>query len=1154
MTNKSLSKVLSIVLTISICVTAICGCVIAANAIDTPEFIIEGSNCNQNDVSASAKVTFNMPEGMGMAAGMFTIDNTNGWYKSVDASLNSELNDASDVVDVRAEDGVVLFEIFDSESSPKLYNTITLKLDFVFKDGGITDTIKIKLTDVELNGIYGDENYTNVADNSTDAYFTIGCQHVYAVSGDPISTSDKYAYSVYNGATCTLCGETKADYQVVPQGDEDGGIVELWDGRDENGAWISWQYSTFEGSGTEEDPYIIKYSEQLAYLTTSSASTYATTVGKYYKVDDSIKAFNMNTTGLDLSGDMTAQEVYNLLNDEVVNRVYWASPTFAGIFDGNGATIYGLHTGHMNYVENGTSKTTEQSAALFPKVTAGAVIKNITLKNSYMYTNSTGAYAGGIIGEITTDAATNNSTADTVYVENCVVHDCYIGSKNTNVAPGVIVCSATSNAYLNISNILVYDNEVSNAKNTIKSVVGVASKCYIPEGATSNVTNNRLIDSVVLGAAPYDANGSWWFKACDQKIFQNVYFDNTIATSGFGNYSYANSKLTQLSSVDAAKGAAAMTNMPDLDWNTNENPDGVWFTGFEGQYPTLLKKTAQTVASGTSNDWKLLGVNIVYADDGSFALNFHYEPKYDSDVKLYIVNAQNENKTKILTEHTVSSFAGTILSNEARMFTLEGISAKDISALWLPTIFTTNNTGDQIVYGETAQISVGDYAESVVMGDAVYSEGATDTQKTADKNVAAALINFCQASNNALSVTTVESATAATVIEKWDQYENGQYVGWYNTNISGEGTKESPYIIDSAEKLAYVCKEVISAGVYYKVADNIKAFDMNTVAGVDLTVDNITANEVKTAVADKILGKVWHPNYSGCFAGNFDGNGVTIYGLYAGPAYYNQASYDSGSKAGCVSGALFSKIDTSTATFKNFTIKNSYFTGGNCGAVFAETTLSGGSAKIDNVIVANCYIESTGGTGGAIGGYCKSKIDDTNKIYTLDTVVLNNCLVYDNVVSNSNGVAPRLIGSIQAWHWNGSSKVIDPNYCSFNNIIAIDCNIFESTSWWSSQKGLFSKCYTTETNIYYNTTITDITQLSNADAAKGIAAKTNMPALDWETVWMYGDEGEYPSIVLTEGNQKKLREQLVLEAKQVRVKHLFFWIQVSQTLRATHIL
>ena len=131
------------------------------------------------------------------------------------------------------------------------------------------------------------------------------------------------------------------------------------------------------------------------------------------------------------------------------------------------------------------------------------------------------------------------------------------------------------------------------------------------------------------------------------KIFQNVYFDNTIAISGFGNYGNANSKLTQLSSVDAAKGDAAMTNMPDLDWNTAENPNGVWFTGYNGQYPTLLKKAAQAVASGTNIDWELLGTNIVYADDGSFALNFHYEPSYDSDVKLYVANAQNENKTKI---------------------------------------------------------------------------------------------------------------------------------------------------------------------------------------------------------------------------------------------------------------------------------------------------------------------------------------------------------------------------------------------------------------------------------------------------------------------------------------------------------------------------
>ena len=160
-----------------------------------------------------------------------------------------------------------------------------------------------------------------------------------------------------------------------------------------------------------------------------------------------------------------------------------------------------------------------------------------------------------------------------------------------------------------------------------------------------------------------------------------------------------------------------------------------------------------------------------------------------------------------------------------------------------------------------------------------------------------------------------------TVVEKWDQYSDGAWSEWYDSTYEGgDGTKDNPYIISSAEELANLCRYGSDANVYYKVADDIRAFDMNTVSDVDLTNENLTATQVKDAVAGKVVGKVWASDDA--FRGNFDGNGVTVYGLYAGPAYYNQ----NGGIAGYTSGALFPKIDTSTAVFKNISIKNSYFT------------------------------------------------------------------------------------------------------------------------------------------------------------------------------------------------------------------------------------
>lgn len=342
-----------------------------------------------------------------------------------------------------------------------------------------------------------------------------------------------------------------------------------------------------------------------------------------------------------------------------------------------------------------------------------------------------------------------------------------------------------------------------------------------------------------------------------------------------------------------------------------------------------------------------------------------------------------------------------------------------------------------------------------------------------------------------------------TIVEKWDQYSDGAWSEWYDSTYEGgDGTKDNPYIISSAEELANLCRYGSDANVYYKVADEIRAFDMNTVSGVDLTADNIAAQEVKDSVNDKILGKVWVCDSA--FKGNFDGNGVTIYGLYAGQAYYNQASFESGSKAGCSRAGLFPIIDAKTAVIKNITIKNSYFKGDPAGAVFGETLENGGSATVENIVVANCYIESTGGyNSGAIGGYCKYKAE-TN---TADKAKINNCLVYDNIVYNKTGTPARLIGTMEAYCDDGNgTKVRDYNGFGVSNTIAIGCGIENTSSWWQKDSAFYSNCYTTETPAAENATIMKI---AAADAV-GNNAITNLKNLD-KSSWFFNTT-TYPQL------------------------------------------
>ena len=342
-----------------------------------------------------------------------------------------------------------------------------------------------------------------------------------------------------------------------------------------------------------------------------------------------------------------------------------------------------------------------------------------------------------------------------------------------------------------------------------------------------------------------------------------------------------------------------------------------------------------------------------------------------------------------------------------------------------------------------------------------------------------------------------------TIVEKWDQYSDGAWSDWYDSTYEGgDGTKDNPYIISSAEELANLCRYGSNANVYYKVADDIRAFDMNN-SGIDLSSDDITAEYVKQQLADVICGKVWACDAP--FKGNFDGNGVEIYGLRAGPAYYNQASFESGSKAGYQYGGLFGQVDASTASIKNVKIKNSYFIGESAGAIFGYTAFTNGSVKIESCAVVNCYIESTSNSGndaGVIGGKCQ--YDGAANIS--DKVLINNCIVYGNTIVNKSG-SKRLIGTMEAWHYDGSGKVHSAEHFSIKNTVAIGCAIENTGSWWQKNSSLFANCYTTEANAAENTTIT---KLSGFNDAIGNSALLNLKNLD-KSVWFF-NTSTYPQL------------------------------------------
>ena len=168
--------------------------------------------------------------------------------------------------------------------------------------------------------------------------------------------------------------------------------VDIWDG-----TTIS---ALLEGEGTEENPYLIQKSADLAYFAAEvvNGNNYE---GLYVKL----------TSSLDLSN-------YHLMIGNDTNG-------FSGIFDGNGKTIRGMN------ISNSSIHT-----GLFSILNASGTIKNLTV-----YGNVTGAttgFTGGIVGD------------SQGIIRNCINYATVVGGGTNNNCGVGGIAGATGGAFTSI--------------------------------------------------------------------------------------------------------------------------------------------------------------------------------------------------------------------------------------------------------------------------------------------------------------------------------------------------------------------------------------------------------------------------------------------------------------------------------------------------------------------------------------------------------------------------------------------------------------------------------------------------------------------------------------------------------------------------------
>ena len=226
--------------------------------------------------------------------------------------------------------------------------------------------------------------------------------------------------------------------------------VMVWDGSSVS--------SSLTGSGTVNDPYLIKTGADLAYIASvikahtqqsvndnASYTMYSVYKGLYFKLVNSI----------DLNGHSLMIGYYNTWSDYSV---------FAGTLDGNNCSIRGINL-----------STTSRGSGLFGGIGSSGVVKNLTV---YGTVTSTAGTVGGLTGWLGGK------------LDNCIN---YVNVKGTSDVGGLVGNAETRSQVLNCVN---YGNVVG-SESRIGGVAGTGKSVFTNCVNFGNVTGTSGVGGVI---------------------------------------------------------------------------------------------------------------------------------------------------------------------------------------------------------------------------------------------------------------------------------------------------------------------------------------------------------------------------------------------------------------------------------------------------------------------------------------------------------------------------------------------------------------------------------------------------------------------------------------------------------------------------------
>lgn len=1164
MTKKRFSKLLSVILALAICATTVFGCLITANAA-TPCYAWSDGKVADDGQTATINLTITAPDLLadyGFQSGSFTLtQDTALTIDGVEAASGTQKNGSTDVSDIEVtpdENGSYLF------GSNSFYSEVVFKITYKasFEKG---KEYKVNVTSMKLANSW--DIYPEKASGKAGV-IKWGCDHVVSVVGlTPVATGN--GYSVYENAVCAKCGEN-IGYQLVPTESLKTEPNVIYN----NGTYDrSFLDNAAEGVGdTAENPYIIKTVAQLHALV--RGSTYEKVTGKYFKIDNGIDIICLQPYGYfsDVNEFLTkdSSETKTYLEQPTQNgkgrQIWWSGISneyteggcagtipFDGHLDFNGATVMGMYN---------------TQGGLFAEVGPNATFKNVSLKNLYSYNEAgpAGTIAGYANSYKYTDADSTEQTVanGNLEAENIEISNCYVNSKdskNNNFVGALIgrFRCIDGKIGVHINNCFAYNNTVLYNTEDRACLLGAVLNTFksSAEDAETGGAYIKIENTVTIGITPYHAlaetnSGQSTAPEHFENVYSDKYDENLFAiTSESWNWITAASYKGKLEKITTYQ--ASGLNALDLNGLDFVN---TWHFDSNGGYPSPVKtEDVQAVSQSALN---LKAVNLTYATDGTFDINFYYEPVEalaniitTETTKVYAGVADGsalyESQGVVVSDADCETLG---LKSGALCYSVKSIPARKIGDLILPTV-VAKNVGTTI-WGATKQLSVADYAKAVIDGDGIYyPDNATEEQKAQDKAVAAAVINYGTAAKNALAVTSADSATDVVY------YKGGASEEPSLLDDTKANSEENPYIISKPEHLLYIAKEgaADTAGRYYKVDDTVKAFVLQTsdrvtkagglnklmnldksgVMGMfddpNKTVTYNPSDEYVSHSASRTVNGVEWQNWNKdadankSFQGTFDGNGVTIYGLYSNSPTMGLFGYVKG------------------ATIKNINIKSSYAVGYEGGLIATRTggsddatiTNSFENCTITNSCVLTCRAKKTGAIGesdayvsaGVLVGHTNNNLTSISNCLVADVVAYH--YGYDGrEISKTTG---KTVSDIYDWATLGNTLGFVGNRLNnianrnknINNSIILGVTPYMSVkhnfAYSAADPAIFSNVYTdmpttdvafaNETKDYSESQIKNISVDNIKDEAETKHSTCNN--LDWNNDWITGYPGSYPT-------------------------------------------